>query len=148
MHILQRCFLILCLSTACVTPVSAASPAGTVVVIVNSANTQALTLAEVRDIYTGRLAAWDNGQRVSAYNLPASSATRETFSRRILGISAAEADAQISRHQRAGGALGLQQTKSEELLVTIVSKKHTAIGYCTPAAIEGKFGIRVIATLD
>lgn len=147
MHILRRCILLLWLSMACAMP-AAASPGGTVVIIVNSANTQELTLAEVRDIYTGRLAAWGNGQRISAYNLPVSNATREAFSRRVLGISAAEADARVSRHQRTGGALGLQQTKSEELLVTIVSKKHTAIGYCTQAAVEGKFGIRVIATLD
>lgn len=139
MHNPQRCALLLILLIAFVTPASAQEP---VVIIVNSTNTQELTLAEIREIYKGKIEAWNNGQRISVYSLPYSDKSHEVFSRRVLGISVnnpADMD---------GGIQDIKQIKSEELLVTIVSKKHTAIGYCSQDAIKGKFGIRVIATLD
>lgn len=141
MHNPVRCTLLLVLLTAFVTPALAEEP---VVVIVNSANAQELSLAEIRDIYTGKVEAWSDGQRISVYSLPRSDKSHETFSRRVLsspakGVEATETGTRAHRPW---------QTKSEELLVTIVSKKFTAIGYCSQDAIRGKFGVRVIATLD
>lgn len=124
----------------------AAATDDAVVIIVNHANEQRLTLTDVKDIYTNRTRTWEDGQRISIYNLPMSDPSREIFSRHVLRMSASEA-AEIGGLQIRDVMRDPQRTTREDLLVTIVSKKHTAIGYCSRKALEGRLGVRIVATL-
>ena len=74
-------FLVLALSAG----LAVAEP---VAVIVNSANTQAVSQDDVKKIYNDQVITWSNGDKISVYNLPIAAAARETFSQKILGISA------------------------------------------------------------
>lgn len=145
---MRRHYLPLLLIAMLIPPVTAAADDDDVVIIVNNANTQDLTLADIKGIYTDKIVTWQDDQRISIYNLPVSSPVREVFSRRVLGMSAMEAAAVVSNRNITNTLRNFQRTTNEELLVTIISKKHTAIGYCSRGAIKGRLGIRVIATLD
>lgn len=147
----MRSLPLICRSLLLTTALLLSTPAAAeeaVVVIVNSANQQDLTLADVRNIYRDKIVTWENEQRISVYNLPVSHPAREVFSREVLGISAMEAAAAVSNRSITNTLRNIQRTASEQLLITVVSKKHTAIGYCSRKAIRGKLGVRVIATLE
>ncbi len=55
-----------------------------VVVIVNEANQQAISQADVKNIYSDQIITWENGNKISAFELPARSTAREVFSSQVL----------------------------------------------------------------
>ena len=50
-----------------------------VVVIVNEANQQSLTQQDIKNIYSDIVFQWQNGERITVYNLPVDAEERETF---------------------------------------------------------------------
>ena len=47
-----------------------------VAVIVNSANTQALSISDVKNIYSDIVTTWESGESIAVYNLPLKSVDR------------------------------------------------------------------------
>jgi len=119
-----------------------------VVVIVNSANTQSLSASDVKNIYTDRSIAWDSGDRIKVYNLPAEEAAAEVFAAKVLGTSARSAAAAEANRIVNNTSRNPQLTKREVLVASIVSKKPNAIGYVPRGIISGKNGIRILLTLE
>lgn len=125
-----------------------AAIAGPVVVIVNSANTQDVSMSDVKNIYTDKAIAWASGQKIAVYNLPAEDAAAELFARKVLGMSARDAAAAESNRVISNAARNPQQTKRDALVSSIVAKTPNAIGYIPKEQAEGKSGIRVLFTLE
>lgn len=125
-----------------------AALADPVVVIVNSANTQNLSLDDVKNIYADKTIVWANGEKIAVYNLPAEEAAAEIFARKVLGISASSAAAAESNRVVSNVARNPQQTKRDALVSSIVAKTPHAIGYVPKAQADGKSGIRVLFTLE
>lgn len=125
-----------------------AAIAGPVVVIVNSANTQDVSMSDVKNIYTDKAIAWASGQKIAVYNLPAEDAAAELFARKVLGMSARDASAAESNRVISNAARNPQQTKRDALVSSIVAKTPNAIGYIPKEQAEGKSGIRVLFTLE
>lgn len=119
-----------------------------VAVIVNSANTQNLSLEDVKNIYADKMIAWKNGGRIAVYNLPAEEEAAESFARKVLGMSASNAAAAESNRIVSNVARNPQQIKRDELVSSIVAKTPHAIGYVPKALAEEKSGIRVLFTLE
>lgn len=119
-----------------------------VVVIVNSANTQNLSLDDVKNIYADKTIVWANGGKIAVYNLPAEDAAAEIFARKALGMSASNAAAAESNRVVSNVARNPQQIKRDVLVASIVAKNPNAIGYVPKAQAMSKPGIRVLFTLE
>lgn len=122
--------------------------AGPVAVIVNSANTEAISQSDVKNIYQDKITAWANGQKIAVYNLPLEDAAANTFAGKILGSTARDAAAAESNRVVTNTSRNSQQTKRDALVVSIVAKTPNAIGYVPKEQAEGKSGIRVLFTLE
>ncbi len=127
---------------------SPAIAAEKIVVIVNAKNTQALTPADVKNIYNDNIVTWDNGARITAYDLPAKSESRELFSQKILGASARDSASEWANKKITNTAKNPPVSKPEAVVVNNVAKDVDAIGYVPASAAAGKEGLRVILTLE
>jgi len=119
-----------------------------VAVIVNSANNQSLSSAEVKRIYGDKTIAWDNGDKIAVYNLPPEDTSAELFAQKVLGMSARDAAAEESNRALKNTSRNPQQTKRAILVSSIVSKTPGAIGYVPKEMANGKPGIRVLFVVE
>ena len=119
-----------------------------VAVIVNSANAQAVSQSDVKNIYNDQVITWADGEKITVYNLPIAASAREIFSQKILGMSAEMAAAAESNRLITNTQRNPQKLKRERLVVSIVSKNPHAIGYVPKSATDGVEGIRVLFTLE
>lgn len=128
--------------------VASAAVAGPVVVIVNSANTQAVSQGEVKNIYADKTISWANGSKIAVYNLPTEDAAAETFAQKVLGMPARDAASDEANRNINNTSRNPQQAKRDALVTSIVAKNPNAIGYAPKEMAEGKPGIRVLFTLE
>ena len=142
MRKLLKVFLLLPMLITC------AAIAAPVAVIVNSANTQAVSQADVKSIYTDKKVAWANGNKIAVYNLPPGEGAAETFAHSVLGMSARDAASDESNRIINNTSRNPQQEKRAALVLSIVAKTPAAIGYVPKDLTEGKPGIRVLFTLE
>ena len=86
-----------------------------VAVIVHKDNaTAGLTIAELKDIYTGKTTAWADGKPVVAFNRNADSGTREVFQEHVLGKEAFSPKAAV---------------KHDGVLISSVEKIATSVAF-------------------
>ncbi len=119
-----------------------------VAVIVNSANNQMLSPAEVKSIYGDKTIAWSNGDKIAVYNLPPEDQSTEPFAQKVLGMSARDAAAEESNRAIKNTSRNPQQTKRAVLVSSIVSKTPGAIGYVPKDMANSKPGIRVLFIVE
>lgn len=141
-------FLTIILCTYGISYFSTTFASDPVVVIVNSANNQAITKDDLRNMYEDRVTTWQSGQKVSLFNLPVSSPVRGIFSNSVLGASAQAAAAQEENRKITNALRNPSKTKRERLVVSIVSRKPNAIGYVAKKSTIGKTGIRIVMILE
>lgn len=125
-----------------------AALAGPVAVIVNSANSQDISPADVKNIYMDKSIAWANGSKIAVYDLPPEDGAAELFARKALGMSARDAAAAESNRIISNTSRNTHQTKRDALVSSIVARTPNAIGYIPLDQAEGKSGIRVLFTLE
>lgn len=93
-----------------------------VAVIVHLANTTAnLSVAELKDIFTGTTSAWADGKPIIAFNRNADSGTREVFQDRVLGKAAFTAKAAI---------------KHDGVLISSLAKLPGAVAYTSLGEVD------------
>ena len=93
-----------------------------VAIIVNKNNPVAgLTVAELKDIFTGKTTAWADGKPVVAYNRNADSGTREVFQEHVLGKDAFSPTAAI---------------KHDGVIISSVEKIPTAIAFTSVGEVD------------
>lgn len=119
-----------------------------VAVIVNSANTQNISTADVKNIYMDKTITWASGEKIAVYNLPTEEEAADSFARRVLGISAREAATAEANRSISNTSRNPQSTKRDALVSSIVAKTPNAIGYVPKDQAIGKSGIRVLFTLE
>lgn len=122
--------------------------AGPVAVIVNSANTQNVSKADVKSIYGDKTVAWADGSKIAVYNLPPEEDGAEVFAQKVLGDSATNAAAEEANRIVTNTSRNPQQAKRGALVTSIVSKTPNAIGYVPKESAEGKSGVKVLFTID
>ena len=119
-----------------------------VAVIVNSANTQNISQADVKNIYTDKTITWASNEKIAVYNLPTEDDAADLFARRVIGISAREAATAEANRSISNASRNPQQTKRDALVASIVAKTPNAIGYLPQGQAIGKSGIRVLFILQ
>jgi len=119
-----------------------------VVVIVNEANGQSMNATDVKAVYSDQIIQWSNGQGINSYNQPTKSAANETFSQKVLGMSATDAAKEWANRKITNTAKNPPSTKKEKLVILQVKKDANAIGYVSESALEGKDGVKVLFTVE
>ena len=101
-----------------------------IAVIVNRKNDVSdLSFSELEAIFTTRKVYWSGNQRIVPFNFPPKHPVRVNFDRRVLHMDPDQvARYWIDRRVR-GGNRPPRQLASGELVVRVVSKLETAIGY-------------------
>ena len=119
-----------------------------VVVIVNSANAQNISMTDIKNIYSDKTVTWASGEKIAVYNLPAEVAAAELFADKVLGMSARDAATAESNRVVSNAARNPQLVKRDALVASIIAKSPNAIGYVPKELVVGKTGIRVLFTLE
>ena len=119
-----------------------------VVVIVNKANQQSLTQQDIKNIYSDIVFQWQNGERITVYNLPVDAEERETFSRKLFGESAQRMAAEESNRKITNTIKNPSKTKRARLVAQLVAKNPQAIGYIPLSMLDKSADVRVILQFD
>ena len=131
-----------------VTAMEAASAGDKVVVIVNEANKQEITAADLKNMYSDIVIHWVNDEPITMFDTPISVEARKVFSEKILGVSAGDAAMAWANRKITNTAKNPPITTKEKLIPKFVAKDPNAIGYVSKSVAEGKPGIRIIMTLE
>ena len=121
--------------------------AADVAVIINRSNPEMLSVQQIKDIYSDRLATWRSGQRIEVYNLPDNQDAADVFARRVLGMSGQAAAAAELQRRTNNTLKNPSKTKRERLVLSIVGRKKNAIGYVPEYMVKDKSRIRVVRIL-
>lgn len=140
----MKTFVKALLLLSAVTATTGSFAADEIAVIVNRANTQQLTMEQVKNIYSDNINAWQSGARIRVLNAPVNSYIREIFSKKVLGLSAHQAAATEANKKITNSLKNPSETKRERLVASIVSKKTNAIGYVSKEMAESKSGVKII----
>jgi ABC-type phosphate transport system substrate-binding protein len=111
--------------------------AADLVVIVNSANTNAVTKEFAAKVYRGEAKSWPDGQSVVAYNLPDDHAVRSQFEADVVGKSASQLRALWAGLAFSGKAVPPKVGSGEADVVGSVAANKNAIGYVSASAAKG-----------
>jgi len=114
------------------------------VIIVNSSNTQLLTISDIKNMYTDRITSWSGGEKIKLYNLPVDSPTREIFSEKILDQSSWEAARAESNRVVKNVLRNVTEIRTARLIVSTVAKSPNAIGYVPYKKVMGKNNLRIV----
>jgi len=136
------------LALVCLTAMGTVSADEKVVVIVNAANSQKLTAADLKNMYSDIVTHWADNEPIDLFDTPVSMEAREAFSHKILGISAGEAASAWANRKITNTAKNPPITTKEDLIPKFVAKDPNAIGYVRKSVAEGKEGIKIIMTLE
>jgi ABC-type phosphate transport system substrate-binding protein len=118
-----------------------------VVIIVNEANQQSLSQADIKNIYSDQIIAWENGNKIAAFELPTRATARETFSSQVLGKSAKQAASFWANKKVTNTGKNFPKTKRESSVISAVKRSPDAIGYVSEKAAASKGGVKVLFTL-
>ncbi len=117
--------------------------AQTAVIVNRSVPASSMGLKELLDIYTLNKAHWDDGSRITVFDLKRGK-TKEAF---YEYIDMSEEDLQRIwlRKQFTGKARPPRSISNEEELIDMVSRTPGAIGYVTERNIPKKSNVRIVA---
>ena len=118
-----------------------------VAVIVHHENDQLLTEQEIRAMYMDRLTQWDDGSKIMLYNLPLGDKHREKFSRRVLNMSALQADEAESVRRDNNVAINPVRVKAKNIVVSYVERYPNAIAYVPLTMIRDRSKVKIVMTL-
>lgn len=121
--------------------------ASDVAVIVNNSNPEALSIEQIKNIYSDRVTTWRSGKKIELYNLPESQEAREIFSQKVLGVTSRGAVAAEAQRRTNNTLKNPSRTKRERLVVSIISRKKNAIGYVPEYLVKDKNNVRIVAVI-
>jgi len=127
---------------------STAHAAESVVVIVNTANTQQLDEQQIKNIYSDIVTHWENGDKIAVFNLHADDQTREQFSQKIFGESSQKLVTAENNRKITNTIKNPSKTKSARLVAKLVSKNPNAIGYIPLSMAKDVANVRIVLQID
>lgn len=119
-----------------------------IVVIVNAENSQQLTEQQIKNIYADIVTQWDNGNKITVYNLYADEEARETFSQKVFGESAHKQVLAESNRKITNTIKNPSKTKSARLVLKMVSRNPNAIGYVPKSMVKDTTNVRIVLQID
>ncbi len=137
---MKHVFLIL---TICLFFCAAALPAQTVVIVNESVSTKSLSVKELLDVYTLNKSHWDDGSRITVFDLKGGK-TKESFLS-YLGMTEDELKRIWLRKQFTGKARPPRALTDEEEVLEAVARTPGAIGYISERTYKTTRNVRIIA---
>jgi len=119
-----------------------------VAIIVNASNTQQLSEQEVKNIYADIVTQWDNGNKITVFNLYVDDEGRETFSQKVFGESAHKQALAESNRKITNTIKNPSKTKSARLVAKLVAKDPNAIGYIPLSMARQATNVRIVLQID
>ncbi len=98
-------------------------------VIVHPSNTSNLDINQVKRIFLGKQAKFDNGSKAVPVNQDASSDSRQNFDKSLLGRSSSQVSAYWSKLVFTGKGIPPKEVKSDAEAIELVSKNVDMIAY-------------------
>jgi hypothetical protein len=135
----------LALALALLGSATAAAEEPRVAMIVHPARRGEVAVDRVAQIYLRRSRFWDDGSTIVPLNLPAGTALRERFSRRVLRQSEPRL-ADYWNRQYFYGVLPPVTLSSTEAVRRYVASDPNAIGYIPAAEVDGS--VRVVLEIE
>lgn len=108
-----------------------------IVVVVNNANSVALSKSDVSRIFLGKMKSFSGGGKVAAVNVSSDSATREEFNKKALNKSSSQVKAYWSKRVFSGKGTPPKELDSDAKIKEFVSSNPNAIGYIDSANLDG-----------
>ena len=124
---------------------SAAVQAQTVVVVNASVDARDMSVEELRDVFTLNKTHWDDGTRISVFDLKAGRPKQDLYTH--IDMSETSLQRIWLRKQFTGTARPPKALGSEEALLDMVAKTAGAIGYASARAAAGRKNIRIVSRL-
>jgi hypothetical protein len=115
------------------------------VLIVHPSRSDSLTIAEASAIYLKKRRFWTDGEVIVPLNLPAETAAREQFSRRVLGRGSNEMSGYWNQ-QYFQGVFPPVTLSSGVAVKRYVASDRNAVGYVEAREVDGS--VRVVLRLD
>ncbi|WP_222422599.1 type 2 periplasmic-binding domain-containing protein [Rheinheimera sediminis] len=112
-----------------------------VAVIVHATNQQALTESDIKNLFTGKLKSFPDGNPVIVLNLPEGDPNQSLFNQKVLGRSDAQVKAFWSKLMFTGKGTPPKEVTAEEM-IKLVSENPSTIGIVDSAAVSDK--VRVL----
>lgn len=128
---------------ACLFLLPLALHAQTVVIANESVSTKSLSVKELMDVYTLNKAHWDDGSRITVYDLKGGK-TKEAFLS-ALGMTDDELKRIWLRKQFTGKARPPRALSEEEEVLEAVARTPGAIGYVSERTYKTTRNVRIIA---
>ncbi|MDT8323435.1 MAG: hypothetical protein RRA94_04925 [Bacteroidota bacterium] len=119
--------------------------AQTVVIVNSSIPSSTFNVKELLDLYTLNKTHWDDGSRVTVFDLKAGKAKQAFYD--YIGMTEEDLQRIWLRKQFTGRARPPHAMSSEDELVAQVGKTIGGIGYASEKAVRGKKNVRIIAKL-
>ena len=111
------------------------------------ADPEALSVEQIKNIYSDRVTTWRSGQRIEIYILPENQEARDIFAKNVLGMSGQAAAAAEAQRKTNNTLKNPSKTKRERLVVSIVARNRNAIGYVPEYLAKDKKGVRIVKVL-
>ncbi|WP_119157701.1 hypothetical protein [Caldimonas tepidiphila] len=125
---------------------AASTSAADLHVIVHAANpVRALSQKEAVDLFMGRTRAFAGGDFALPFDLPRDDAVRARFYRALVGMSPAQLNSYWARLMFSGQTLPPQSLPNEAVMLDMVRRNPSAIGYLTTAPTDA--GVRTVLVL-
>lgn len=105
------------------------------VVIVNPANSAALSKSDVQNIFLAKAKSFPDGVSVSPVNLSENNATRSEFEDAVCEKSDSQMKSYWAKLLFTGKAIPIKQLDGDQEVIDFVSKNRDAIGYVDSSSV-------------
>lgn len=138
MRLLKKCGVITLVFSGLMLTGSLTEASAKVVVIVNKSNPKSgIEKSVLKRIYLGKQTKWDNGEKVSRFDLPKDNKKRQEFSTFFLEKSVQDMESHWISEAVIGGKAAPEIVGSTQLVIEKVAGDPGAIGYIDEADLDG-----------
>lgn len=113
-------------------------------VVVNPANTNAVSADDLNRLFLGRASSFADGSKATPLNMAEGQAARDEFDNKVLSRSSAQLKAYWSKLVFTGKGTPPKELADDAAVKAAVAADSTAIGYISSASVDGS--VKVVAT--
>ena len=113
-------------------------------VVVNPANTNAVSTDDLNRLFLGRASSFADGSKATPLNMAEGQAARDEFDNKVLSRSSAQLKAYWSKLVFTGKGTPPKELADDAAVKAAVAADSSAIGYISSTSVDGS--VKVVAT--